>query len=87
MNQAVILEAVRTPFGRRGGWWAETRPDSLLADTVHALLARAGLPGDKVEDLIAGCVSQAGEQGANIGRLAAMLAGLPERVPGVALNR
>ncbi len=87
MNQAVILEAVRTPFGRRGGWWAETRPDTLLADTVHALLARAGLPGGKVEDLIAGCVSQAGEQGANIGRLAAMLAGLPERVPGVALNR
>ncbi|MDF2861277.1 MAG: acetyl-CoA acetyltransferase [Achromobacter mucicolens] len=87
MNQAVILEAVRTPFGRRGGWWAETRPDSLLADTVQALLARAGLPGDKVEDLIAGCVSQAGEQGANIGRLAAMLAGLPESVPGVALNR
>lgn len=87
MNQAVILEAVRTPFGRRGGWWAQTRPDSLLADTVHALLARAGLPGGKVEDLIAGCVSQAGEQGANIGRLAAMLAGLPESVPGVALNR
>jgi len=87
MNQAVILEAVRTPFGRRGGGWAQTRPDTLLARTVEELLARAGLPGDKVEDLIAGCVSQAGEQGANIGRLAAMLAGLPESVPGVALNR
>ncbi|MFJ3459715.1 thiolase family protein [Achromobacter spanius] len=87
MNQAVILEAVRTPFGRRGGWWAQTRPDTLLAETVQGLLARAGMPGDKVEDLIAGCVSQAGEQGANIGRLAAMLAGLPESVPGVALNR
>ncbi|WP_343738204.1 thiolase family protein [Achromobacter sp.] len=87
MNQAVILGAVRTPFGRRGGWWAQTRPDALLAETVQGLLARAALPGDKVEDLIAGCVSQAGEQGANIGRLAAMLAGLPESVPGVALNR
>ncbi|SIT29637.1 thiolase family protein [Achromobacter sp. MFA1 R4] len=87
MNQAVILEAVRTPFGRRGGGWAQTRPDTLLARTVEELLARAALPGDKVEDLIAGCVSQAGEQGANIGRLAAMLAGLPESVPGVALNR
>ncbi|MCG7326519.1 thiolase family protein [Achromobacter sp. ACRQX] len=87
MNQAVILEAVRTPFGRRGGWWAQTRPDALLAETVQGLLARAALPGDKVEDLIAGCVSQAGEQGANIGRLAAILAGLPESVPGVALNR
>lgn len=87
MNEAVIVEAVRTPFGRRGGWWADTRPDTLLAQTVRGLLARAGLPGDKVEDLIAGCVSQAGEQGANIGRLAAMLSGLPESVPGVSLNR
>lgn len=87
MNEAVIVEAVRTPFGRRGGWWADTRPDTLLAQTVQGLLARAGLPGAQVEDLIAGCVSQAGEQGANIGRLAAMLAGLPESVPGVALNR
>ncbi len=87
MNEAVIVEAVRTPFGRRGGWWADTRPDTLLAQTVQGLLARAGLPGAQVEDLIAGCVSQAGEQGANIGRLSAMLAGLPESVPGVALNR
>lgn len=87
MNEAVIVEAVRTPFGRRGGWWADTRPDALLAQTVQGLLARAGLPGGKVEDLIAGCVSQAGEQGANIGRLAAMLSGLPPSVPGVALNR
>ena len=87
MNEAVIVEAVRTPFGRRGGWWADTRPDTLLAQTVAGLLARAGLPGAKVEDVIAGCVSQAGEQGANIGRLAAMLASLPESVPGVALNR
>ncbi len=87
MNEAVIVEAVRTPFGRRGGLWADTRPDTLLAETVRGLLGRAGLPGAQVEDLIAGCVSQAGEQGANIGRLAAMLAGLPESVPGVALNR
>lgn len=87
MNEAVIVEAVRTPFGRRSGWWADTRPDALLAQTVQGLLARAGLPGGKVEDLIAGCVSQAGEQGANIGRLAAMLSGLPPSVPGVVLNR
>lgn len=87
MNDAVIVEAVRTPFGRRGGWWVDTRPDTLLAQTVDGLLARAGLPGDKVEDLIAGCVSQAGEQGANVGRLAALLSGLPQTVPGVTLNR
>ena len=87
MNEAVIVQAVRTPFGKRGGVWADTRPDDLLASAVTGLLRRAGLPGERVDDLIAGCVSQAGEQGANIGRLAAMLAGLPETVPGVSLNR
>ena len=87
MNEAVIVQAVRTPFGKRGGVRADTRPDDLLASAVTGLLRRAGLPGERVDDLIAGCVSQVGEQGANIGRLAAMLAGLPETVPGVSLNR
>ncbi|WP_144657966.1 thiolase family protein [Achromobacter dolens] len=87
MNEAVIVEAVRTPFGRRGGWWADTRPDDLLAIAIQGVLARAGLPAEQVDDVLAGCVSQAGEQGANIGRLAALLAGLPDTVPGVALNR
>ncbi len=87
MNDAVIVEAVRTPFGRRGGWWADTRPDDLLAMAIQGVLARAGLPAGQVDDVVAGCVSQAGEQGANIGRLAALLAGLPQTVPGVALNR
>jgi acetyl-CoA acetyltransferase family protein len=87
MNEAVIVEAVRTPFGRRGGRWADRRPDDLLADAIQGLLARAGLPPGQVEDVLAGCVSQAGEQGANIGRLAALLAGLPETVPGLSLNR
>lgn len=45
MNEAVIVEAVRTPFGRRGGWWADKRPDDLLAEVIQGLLARAGLPG------------------------------------------
>ncbi len=87
MNEAVIVEAVRTPFGRRGGWWADTRPDDLLALTIQGVLARAGLPLGQVDDVVAGCVSQAGEQGANIGRLAALLADLPQTVPGMALNR
>ncbi|CAB3851680.1 thiolase family protein [Achromobacter deleyi] len=87
MNEAVIVEAVRTPFGRRGGRWADRRPDDLLADAIQGLLGRAGLPPGQVEDVLAGCVSQAGEQGANIGRLAALLAGLPETVPGLSLNR
>ncbi|MCV6904137.1 MAG: steroid 3-ketoacyl-CoA thiolase, partial [Achromobacter xylosoxidans] len=65
MNEAVIVEAVRTPFGRRGGWWADKRPDDLLGEVIQGLLARAGVPGGQVDDVIAGCVSQAGEQGAN----------------------
>ena len=62
MNEAVIVQAVRTPFGKRGGVWADTRPDDLLASAVTGLLRRAGLPGERVDDLIAGCVSQVGEQ-------------------------
>lgn len=86
-QEPVILAAVRTPFGRRNGALRETRPDELLAGVVSAALARAGLPGAAVGDVIAGCVSQAGEQGANIARQAALLAGLPPEVPGVSLNR
>jgi acetyl-CoA acetyltransferase family protein len=86
-NEPVILAAVRTPFGRRGGALRETRPDELLAGIIGAALARAGLPGEAIGDVIAGCVSQAGEQGANIARQAALLAGLPQEVPGVSLNR
>lgn len=86
-NEPVILAAVRTPFGRRGGALRETRPDQLLAGIINAALQRAKLPGEAVGDVIAGCVSQAGEQGANIARQATLLAGLPQEVPGVSVNR
>lgn len=86
-NEPVILAAVRTPFGRRGGALRETRPDQLLAGIINAALQRAKLPGKAVGDVIAGCVSQAGEQGANIARQATLLAGLPQEIPGVSLNR
>ena len=87
MFDPVILEAVRTPFGRRGGVYREVRPDRLLAGTLQALVARAGIAPTKIEDVIAGAVSQAGEQGANVGRLAVLLAGFPVEVPAVSLNR
>jgi len=87
MIEPVILEAVRTPFGRRGGVYREVRPDRLLAATLQALLARVGIDPRKIEDVIAGAVTQAGEQGANVGRLAVLLAGLPVAVPAVSLNR
>ncbi len=87
MAEAVILEAVRTPFGRRGGALRETRPDSLLAQTLRGLVDRVGIDPAKVEDVVNGTVSLAGEQGANPGRLGVLLAGFPVEVPGVSLNR
>ncbi|MCW5624162.1 MAG: thiolase family protein [Burkholderiales bacterium] len=87
MKEAVILEAVRTPFGRRGGALREMRPDSLLAHTLKALVARAGITPDKIEDVVNGTVTLAGEQGANPGRLGVLLADFPVQVPGVSLNR
>ncbi len=87
MAEAVILEAVRTPFGRRGGVLRDIRPDGLLAHTLDGLVERAGIDPDKIEDVVTGTVTQAGEQGANVGRLAVMLAGFPVTVPAVTINR
>ena len=85
--EAVILDAVRTPFGRRGGAYRDVRPDRLLSLTLRGLVDRVGLDPSRVEDVIAGTVTQTGEQGANVGRLAVLLAGFPVRVPAVTLNR
>jgi acetyl-CoA acyltransferase len=87
MSEAVILEAVRSPFGRRGGVLREQRPDSLLAQVIDGLVERAGIAPEKIEDVIDGTVTLAGEQGANPGRLAVLLSNLPDTVSGVALNR
>ena len=87
MNEAVIIEAVRTPFGRRGGALREYRPDALLAHVLDGLLARTGIDPRKIEDVIDGTVTLAGEQGANPARLAVLLSKLPVEVPGVSLNR
>ena len=87
MREAVILEAVRTPYGKRGGAYREVRPDALLAFALNGLMARAGLDASKVEDVITGAVTQTGEQGANVGRLAVLMAGFPAEVPALSLNR
>ena len=87
MPEAVIIEAVRTPFGRRGGMLREQRPDSLLAHALKSLVQRAGISPDKIEDVVDGTVTLAGEQGANPGRLGVLLADFPVQVPGVSLNR
>lgn len=86
-SEAVILDAVRTPFGRRNGAFRETRPDSLLAHALRGLVERSGIDPAAIDDVIAGCVTQAGEQGANIARLGVLLADFPVAVPGVSLNR
>ena len=87
MPEPVILEAVRTPFARRDGAFREVRPDALLAYTLNGLVERTGIEVEKIEDVVNGTVTQAGEQGANVGRLAVMLAGFPVTVPAVTLNR
>ena len=87
MAEAVIIEALRTPFGRRGGALREQRPDSLLAFAIDGLLQRSGIDPGKIEDVIDGTVTLAGEQGANPARLAVLLSRLPHHVPGVSLTR
>src|SRR5690242_18349923 len=87
MPQPVVIEAVRTPFGRRDGAFREIRPDALLAGALAGLCQRAKVDPAKIEDVVTGCVTQAGEQGANVGRLAVLLAGFPVEVPAVTLNR
>ncbi len=87
MNETVILGAVRTPFGKRDGVFAVTRPDSLLAHSLQALTTQVGIDAGKIEDVITGNVTQTGEQGANIARQSVLLAGFPVKVPGVSLNR
>src|SRR5437588_6350258 len=87
MSDAVIVEAVRTPIGRRGGKLAPLRPDDLLALTLDEVTRRAGLDKAQVDDVVVGCVTQTGEQGLNIGRAAVLIAGFPVEVPGTTINR
>ncbi|MGL6280573.1 MAG: thiolase family protein [Gaiella sp.] len=87
MSRAVVLSAVRTPVGRYGGGLAGVRPDDLAALVVAEAVARAGVDPADVEDVWLGCANQAGEDNRNVARFAALLAGLPETVAGVTINR
>lgn len=87
MREVVIIEGVRSAVGRRKGMFAETRPDELAALVLEELVARAGVQKGMVEDVILGCVSQVGEQGGNVARTAALIAGFPDYVPGVTIDR
>jgi 3-oxoadipyl-CoA thiolase len=87
MNDAVIIDAVRTPVGRHGGALASVRPDDLAALAVRAVLARTGVEAGEVEDVVLGCANQAGEDNRNVARMAALLAGCPIEVAGQTVNR
>jgi acetyl-CoA acyltransferase len=87
MREAVIVEAVRTPVGRRGGALAGWHPAALLGHVLTALLERTGLDPELVDDVIAGCVSQVAEQSVNVARNAWLGAGLPESVPATTVDR
>src|SRR5437016_4345296 len=87
MARAVVLSGVRTPVGRYGGELSGVRPDDLAAHVIAAAVERTGVPAAEIEDVYLGCANQAGEDNRNVARMAALLAGLPESVAGVTVNR
>lgn len=88
MSEAFLCEGLRTPIGRYGGALSSVRPDDMLAGVVARVMALApGLDPAAIDDCIIGCANQAGEDNRNVARMAALLAGLPESVPAVTVNR
>jgi len=87
MPEAYLLDGVRTPIGRYGGALSGERPDDLAALVVKAAVERSGQPGEAFDEVYLGCANQAGEDNRDVARMAVLLAGLPESVPGVTLNR
>lgn len=87
MNTVYICEPIRTPVGKYGGALSPVRPDDMAALIIKTLVARTGIAPDAIDDVILGCANQAGEDNRNIARMAVLLAGLPQSVPGVTVNR
>src|SRR5260370_36819874 len=87
MAEAVIVEAVRSPVGKRNGGLSGVHPGELSAQVLNGLAERAGIDPAIVDDVIWGCVMQAGEQALDIARTAALAAGWPGSVPGVTVDR
>ena len=86
-RDAVVLGYVRTPVGRYGGALAQVRPDDLASHVIRAVLERTDIGDDQVDEVVFGAANQSGEDNRNVGRMAALLAGLPDSVPGVTVNR
>ncbi|MEO7097120.1 MAG: beta-ketoacyl synthase N-terminal-like domain-containing protein, partial [Polyangiales bacterium] len=87
MRSAFLIDGLRSPFGRYGGGLAGVRADDLGGQVIAALVAKTKLPVERIDDVIFGCANQAGEDNRNVGRMSALLAGLPVSVPGVTVNR
>jgi 3-oxoadipyl-CoA thiolase len=87
MREAWIIDGVRTPIGRHGGGLAPVRPDDLAALTIEALVERSGIDPETIDDVLFGCINQAGEDNRNVARMALLRAGLPVTVPGQTVNR
>ena len=88
MNEAFIVDGVRTPIGNHCGALAQVRPDDLAADAIRALMERhPAVPKEAIEEVVFGSANQAGEDNRNVARMAALLAGLPLTVPGITVNR
>lgn len=87
MPEAFILDGLRTPIGRYGGVLADQRPDDLVATTLKAVVERSGIDPSDIDEVILGSANQAGEDNRNVARMAVLLAGLPESVPGFTVNR
>jgi acetyl-CoA C-acetyltransferase len=87
MRRALVISAVRTPVGRYGGALSGVRPDDLAAHAIAAAVDRSGIDPAEIDDVYLGCANQAGEDNRNVARMAVLLAGLPDTVPGVTVNR
>src|ERR1700719_3022207 len=87
MRETVIVEAVRTPVGKRNGGLSTMHAADLSAIVLTELVERSGIDPDVIDDVVWGCVSQVGDQSSNIGRYAVLAAGWPERIPGTTINR
>ncbi len=87
MKRAAIIAAVRTPIGRYGGSLSSVRPDDLAAHVIRAVVDQSGIDPTSIDDVYFGAANQSGEDNRNVARMASLLAGLPESVPGVTVNR
>ena len=87
MSEAYLVDGVRTAVGRHGGALAGIRPDDLAALVVGETVTRSGIPAEAIDEVILGAANQAGEDNRNVARMAVLLAGLPDSIPGLTVNR